>query len=227
MNLRKRLRRLALGLVLLAVFWHLWIVAHLLVWTELPVTGTSFMRLRTLESGLTVFPQQDWTPYDDIAEPLVRAVIAAEDDRFMEHDGFDWQGIRRALERNRRAGAPVAGGSTISQQLAKNLFLSPSRSYLRKGEEAIITLLLETLWSKRRIIEVYLNVAEWGDGIYGIGAAARHYYRLPPKALTAADAARLAVMLPNPRRYEDHFTPRLRTHAGTVRRRMNASEIPE
>ncbi|MBQ5459679.1 MAG: monofunctional biosynthetic peptidoglycan transglycosylase [Rhodocyclaceae bacterium] len=223
----RRLRRAVLGVVLLAVFWHLWVLGNVLAWTVVPVTGTSFMRLRAVESALTVIPEQQWVPYEKIAEPVIRAVIAAEDDRFMEHSGFDWQAMRRAFDRNRRAGGAVAGGSTISQQLAKNLFLSSSRSYLRKAEEALITVALETFWSKRRIIEVYLNVVEWGEGIFGIGAAARHYYRLPPQALDAADAARLAVMLPNPRRYEERFTPRLREHAGRVRQRMNKSEIPE
>lgn len=223
----RRFRRALLGIVLLALFWHLWVLGNVLVWTVVPVTGTSFMRQRAVESDLTVIPEQHWVRYEDIAEPVIRAVIAAEDDRFMAHNGFDWKAMRRAFDRNRQAGGAVAGGSTISQQLAKNLFLSSSRSYLRKAEEALITVALETCWSKRRIIEVYLNVVEWGEGIFGIGAAAQHYYRLPPQALNAADAAHLAVMLPNPRRYEERFTPRLHEHASRVRHRMNKSEIPE
>ena len=226
-RIARRFRRALLGIVLLALFWHLWVLGNVLVWTVVPVTGTSFMRQRAVESDLTVIPEQHWVRYEDIAEPVIRAVIAAEDDRFMAHNGFDWKAMRRAFDRNRQAGGAVAGGSTISQQLAKNLFLSSSRSYLRKAEEALITVVLETCWSKRRIIEVYLNVVEWGEGIFGIGAAAQHYYRLPPQALNAADAAHLAVMLPNPRRYEERFTPRLHEHASRVRHRMNKSEIPE
>ncbi|MBO4329174.1 MAG: monofunctional biosynthetic peptidoglycan transglycosylase [Rhodocyclaceae bacterium] len=226
-RIARRFRRALLGIVLLALFWHLWVLGNVLVWTVVPVTGTSFMRQRAVESDLTVIPEQHWVRYEDIAEPVIRAVIAAEDDRFMAHNGFDWKAMRRAFDRNRQAGGAVAGGSTISQQLAKNLFLSSSRSYLRKAEEALITVALETFWSKRRIIEVYLNVVEWGEGIFGIGAAAQHYYRLPPQALNAADAAHLAVMLPNPRRYEERFTPRLHEHASRVRHRMNKSEIPE
>lgn len=226
-RIARRFRRALLGVVLLALFWHLWVLGNVLVWTVVPVTGTSFMRQRAVESDLTVIPEQHWVRYEDIAEPVIRAVIAAEDDRFMAHNGFDWKAMRRAFDRNRQAGGAVAGGSTISQQLAKNLFLSSSRSYLRKAEEALITVALETFWSKRRIVEVYLNVVEWGEGIFGIGAAAQHYYRLPPQALNAADAAHLAVMLPNPRRYEERFTPRLHEHASRVRHRMNKSEIPE
>ena len=226
-RIARRFRRALLGIVLLALFWHWWVLGNVLVWTVVPVTGTSFMRQRAVESDLTVIPEQHWVRYEDIAEPVIRAVIAAEDDRFMAHNGFDWKAMRRAFDRNRQAGGAVAGGSTISQQLAKNLFLSSSRSYLRKAEEALITVALETCWSKRRIVEVYLNVVEWGEGIFGIGAAAQHYYRLPPQALNAADAAHLAVMLPNPRRYEERFTPRLHEHASRVRHRMNKSEIPE
>ena len=120
----------------------------------------------------------------------------------------------------------MAGGSTISQQLAKNLFLSPSRSYLRKGQEAIITLMIEKTWTKRRILEVYLNVVEWGNGIFGAEAAARRYYGIPAASLGPAQAARMAVMLPNPRRYEKQFGPRLAAHAARVQRRMIYSEVP-
>jgi monofunctional biosynthetic peptidoglycan transglycosylase len=120
----------------------------------------------------------------------------------------------------------VAGGSTISQQLAKNLFLSPSRSYFRKAEEAIITVMIEALWDKRRILEVYLNVVEWGNGIFGCEAAAQRYYRIPAAQLAPAQAARLAVMLPNPRKYEKSYGPRLAAHAARIQGRMQYSEVP-
>jgi monofunctional biosynthetic peptidoglycan transglycosylase len=167
-----------------------------------------------------------WVPYEQISIHLKRAVIAAEDDKFIDHEGFDWEGIQKAIEKNQKKGRMVAGGSTISQQLAKNLFLSPSRSYFRKAEEAIITVMIEALWDKRRILEVYLNVVEWGNGIFGCEAAAQRYYRIPAAQLAPAQAARLAVMLPNPRKYEKSYGPRLAAHAARIQGRMQYSEVP-
>ena len=129
-------------------------------------------------------------------------IIAAEDMKFVDHEGFDWEGIQRAMEKNQKKGKAVAGGSTITQQLAKNLFLSGSRSYIRKGEEAIITLMLEAVLDKRRILELYLNVAEWGNGVFGAEAAARHYYGASAASLGPEQAARLAAMLPRPQFYD-------------------------
>ena len=139
-----------------------------------------------------------WVPYDKISIHLKRALIAAEDAKFFVHEGFDIEGIEKALKKNEKKGRVVAGGSTISQQLAKNLFLSGERSYWRKGQEALITLMLEKMMPKRRILEIYLNVIEWGDGVYGAEAAARHYYRSSAANLGPAQAARLAVMVPRP-----------------------------
>ena len=116
-------------------------------------------------------------PYERISANLKRAMVAAEDAKFVDHEGFDWDGIQLALEKNQKKGRVVAGGSTITQQLAKNLFLSPSRSYLRKAEEAVITVMLEALLPKRRILEIYLNVIEWGSGVFGAEAAARQLLR--------------------------------------------------
>ena len=168
--------------------------------------------------------------YDKISVHLKRAVIAAEDDKFIDHEGFDWDGIQKAIEKNQKKGKAVAGGSTISQQLAKNLFLSPSRSYLRKAEEAVITVMIENLWDKRRILEVYLNVVEWGDGVFGCEAAAQRYYRVSAAQLAPAQAARLAVMLPNPRKYEKTYGPRLArpcgTHPGAHAVLRSSPEIP-
>ena len=218
-----------LGVIALAVLVHAVIMAQLIWWSRFDPTRTSFMELR-LEAMQAHDPDarlaHRWVPYERISDHLKRAVVAAEDDKFVDHEGFDWEGIQRAIERNQRRGRPAAGGSTISQQLAKNLFLWPGKSYLRKAEEALITLMIESLWSKRRILEVYLNVVEWGDGVFGAEAAARHYYRIPAADLGPAEAARLAVMLPNPRRYEREFGPRLAAHAERVRRRMHRSEIP-
>jgi monofunctional biosynthetic peptidoglycan transglycosylase len=154
-------------------------------------------------------------------------MIAAEDARFIEHEGFDWDGIQQAIDRNARRGRIVAGGSTITQQLAKNLFLSSQRSYWRKSEEALITLMLEAILDKRRILELYLNVIELGDGIFGSEAAARHYFGVSAGALTAEQAARLAAMAPNPRYYEKHPGARgLERKIPIILARMPAAELP-
>lgn len=143
---------------------------------------------------------QKWVPMSKISPNIVKAVLIGEDDKFWNHDGFDVNGMEQALERSLKKGS-VAGGSTISQQLSKNLYLSPSKNPVRKIKEAIITWRIESTLSKRRILEIYLNVAEWGDGIFGIEAAARHYYGKSAKNLTGKEAARLAAVLPNPIKY--------------------------
>lgn len=167
-----------------------------------------------------------WVPYAQISENLKRAVVASEDDKFMSHNGFDWQGIQDALEKNQRKGKSVAGGSTITQQLAKNLFLSPSRSYVRKLQEAVITVMIELLWDKRRILEVYLNVVEWGSGVFGAEAAAQHYYQVHAARLTEQQAVRIAVMLPNPRKFEKKYPGYVANHAQVVLGRMRFSDVP-
>ena len=168
-----------------------------------------------------------WVDYARISANLKRAVIASEDANFADHDGVDWEAMQKAYERNNRRHKVVGGGSTITQQLAKNLFLSGSRSYLRKGQELIIAFMLETVLSKERILELYLNVVEYGRGIFGAEAAARHYYRSSAAALAPAQAARLAVMLPNPRFYDKHRdTNYLARRTALIVRRMHASELP-
>lgn len=143
---------------------------------------------------------QKWVPMSQISPNVIKAVLIGEDDKFWNHDGFDVEGMEQALERSLKKGN-VAGGSTISQQLSKNLYLSPSKNPVRKVKEAILTWRIESTLSKRRILEIYLNVAEWGDGIFGIEAAARHYYHKSAKNLTGREAARLAAVLPNPIKY--------------------------
>lgn len=211
------------------VLYEVWIFAHVLWWQHVNPSSTRFMNLQ-LDTMRDTRPdaqlKHEWVDYERISRHLKQAVVAAEDDRFLEHDGFDWEGIQNAIEKNARKGKPVAGGSTISQQLAKNLFLTPSKSYLRKAQEALITLMIETCWSKRRILEVYLNVVEWGAGVFGAQAAAVHYYGIPASRLGPEQAARLAVMLPNPRRYERQFGPRLAAHARRVQARMHRSVVP-
>lgn len=144
--------------------------------------------------------QHKWVSMEKISPNVIKAVLIGEDDKFWNHDGFDVQGMEQAIERSLKKGS-VAGGSTISQQLSKNLYLSPNKNPVRKIKEAIITWRIESTLSKRRILEIYLNVAEWGDGIFGIEAAARHYYGKSAKKLTAREASRLAAVLPNPIKY--------------------------
>ena len=169
-----------------------------------------------------------WVAYAKISRNLKRALIAAEDSTFVEHEGFDWDGIQLAIEKNRAKGKSVAGGSTITQQLAKNLFLSPEKSYLRKGQEAIITLMLESMLDKERILELYLNVIEWGNGIFGAEAAARRYYGISAAQLSVEQAAKLAAMAPNPRYYERNLNaPGLRKKTGIIMARMPQVELPE
>ncbi len=166
---------------------------------------TAFMEYREREwkrQGKKYRIQQKWVPISQISPYLIKAVLIAEDDKFWRHEGFDYEAMQKAMEKDIKAGKFKAGGSTISQQLAKNLYLSPSKNSLRKIEEAVITWRMEKLLSKKRILELYLNVAEWGDtGIFGIEAAAGHYYGKSASNLTPEESARLASVLPNPKRY--------------------------
>ena len=203
---------------------------HILYWEHHAPAATAFME-HSLEALQAKDPRaqlrHEWVPYERISAHLKRAVVAAEDARFLDHDGFDWEMIQKALERNERQGKVVAGASTISQQLAKNLFLSGERSWLRKGQEAIITWMLESTLSKRRILELYLNVAEWGDGVFGAQAAARTHFGVPASALTPEQAAWLAVVLPSPKRYpHGRVTAYLAGQMNTVLARMGAVQIP-
>lgn len=218
------------ALVIAFVIAQLWFYAHIFYWSKYPPSSTAFME-RTVHALQEKDPRahlrQQWVPYERISVNLKRAVVAAEDARFLDHEGFDWEMIQKAMERNEKRGRIVAGASTISQQLAKNLFLSGERSWLRKGEEAIITWMLEDLLSKRRILELYLNVAEWGDGVFGAEAAARYHFGVPASALTAEQAAWLAVVLPSPRRYQrGRLTPYLAGRVDTILNRMGSVQIP-
>ncbi|HSC95414.1 MAG TPA: monofunctional biosynthetic peptidoglycan transglycosylase [Burkholderiales bacterium] len=230
----RRLLRWAWRAFLLAlcalVAVQFWFLAHIWYWTEHNPDSTAFMRarlaiLRAYNPRARL--EQRWVPYGRISRHLKLAVVAAEDDKFASHSGFDWESMRKAHERNLKEGEIVAGASTITQQLAKNLFLSSSRSWWRKAQEAVITLMLEVLLTKRRILELYLNVAEWGDGVYGAEAAARYHHGVPAAALTPAQAARLAAMLPNPRSYlPGAATPYLDQQVAVILERMNYTRIP-
>lgn len=183
---------------------QLWFFVHVAYWVKFDPSSTAFMRGRLeilREKDPKAKLRHQWMPYQKISVHLKRAMVAAEDSTFVEHSGFDWDGIKVAWERNQREGALVAGGSTISQQLAKNLFFSGKRTWWRKGQEAVVTVMLEALMSKQRILEIYLNVIEWGDGVFGAEAAARYHFGGAAAGLSPQQAARLAAMVPSPRRY--------------------------
>jgi monofunctional biosynthetic peptidoglycan transglycosylase len=171
--------------------------------------------------------RHQWVPYGRISSSLKRAVITSEDARFIDHEGVDWEAVQKAYEENLKRGRPAKGGSTISQQLAKNLFLSSDRSYVRKLQELVITTMLELLWDKQRILEVYLNVVEWGDGIFGAEAAARHYFGVGANQLGPEQSARLAAFLPSPKRYgRIRSGPYLDGRTEAILRHMPSAQIP-
>jgi len=207
-----------------------WYFSHVWYWVYNNPTSTSFMdkqldRLRKENSDAKLLHQ--WIPYKQISPYLKQAVIAAEDDKFIDHEGFDWEGIEAAYEKNLKKGKIVAGGSTISQQLSKNLFLSSSKTPWRKGQEAIITLMLEKMMSKRRILEIYLNVIEWGNGVFGAQAASVYYYRINAAQLTPYQAARLAAMIPKPRYYDKKRNSKgLERQTNRLLSRMNHAQLP-
>jgi monofunctional biosynthetic peptidoglycan transglycosylase len=219
---------IALPLLFIAV--QLYFLLQIWWWVDHNPATTSFMRAQQAalrEQNPKANIQQQWVPYARISSNLKRAIIASEDANFSEHEGVDWDALQKAYEKNSKKNKVVAGGSTITQQLAKNLFLSGSRSYLRKGEELIITYMLEALMGKERIFEIYLNVVEFGKGIFGAEAAAKHYYGISAARLGAAQAAKLAVMLPNPRFYDKHRDSNyLARRTGTILRRMGSAELP-
>ena len=207
-------------------------------------SSTSLMTIRAKEAqakGQPVKFEQTWVPLEKISMNLQRAVLAGEDTNFVTHRGFDYEAIQKAWEHAQRENAREAkeqgedddwlpslpefkrGASTISQQLAKNLYLSSQRSFLRKGQEAALTVMLERSLSKRRILEIYLNVIEWGDGVYGAEAASRRYFRKPASALTANEAAFLSAIIPNPRTV---FNPQINPRRVARRQRIIARGMP-
>jgi monofunctional biosynthetic peptidoglycan transglycosylase len=210
------------GLVGAVLAVQLWFLAQVGWWVFFNPTDTAFMRaerdrLAQARPGLVI--RQQWVPYERISVNLKRAVIASEDANFTEHEGVDWDAIERAHEANRRKGKVVRGGSTITMQLAKNLFLSGERSYLRKAQEIAITYMIEALMDKRRILELYLNVAEWGEGVFGCEAGARHHFGVPAAQLSAGQGARMAAMLPRPRFYDrNRSSAYLERRSATIQR---------
>jgi monofunctional biosynthetic peptidoglycan transglycosylase len=247
---RHGLRLLAL-LALCALALQLVFVARIALMAVLAPQSTTFQRSeawRLLVEQHRIAWSQDWVDGERISPQLKRAVIASEDAGFTEHSGVEWDAIEKAWTKNQRseqlaakpgkpgkpgrpgsgAAAPkVVGGSTITQQLAKNLFLSGERTVLRKAQELVLTFALETLLSKQRILEIYLNNVEWGEGVFGAQAAARHYFRVDAGRLGAEQAARLAVMLPAPKRFERQpASPYVLGRAATIAARMGAVDLP-
>ncbi|MEC7119993.1 MAG: monofunctional biosynthetic peptidoglycan transglycosylase [Pseudomonadota bacterium] len=224
--MKKLLVRIALVVMSVVLLIQLIVFAALMVWRTQPVERSMFMH-RYVWSGQQPELKHQWVDGNQISVHLKRALIAGEDAKFVQHHGFDWDGIQAALKRNESRGEVVAGGSTISQQLAKNLFLWNERSYIRKAQEAVITVMIERLWSKDRILTVYLNSIEFGQGIYGAEAAARHYYGRSAKNLSRQQAARLASLVPNPVYYQANPNHRRVKHRERViLRYMNASQLP-
>ncbi|MES2945767.1 MAG: transglycosylase domain-containing protein [Pseudomonadota bacterium] len=242
-----------LGLVLLAgLALQLYFLSRIALMVVIDPESSAFERsemYRVASSTGSLKWRQQWVPYSQISDHLKSAVIASEDASFVEHDGVDIEALEKAWDKNTRAEqlaekriqqsakkaasppaskAPkIVGGSTITQQLAKNLFLSGERKLLRKGQELVLTLMLETLLSKQRILEIYLNSVEWGEGVFGAEAAAQHYYRKPASKLSAYEAARLAVMLPRPRYFETRANSGyLSSRASTIAARMGGVELP-
>lgn len=244
-----------LGLVVLALLaLQLLFIGRIAAMAVFDPESTAFQRSEAwaqISSPQPLRWRQQWVPYVHISDHLKRAVIAAEDDRFTQHDGIDWNALEKAWERNAKAEAlaqakaerlqakspraaalavpapKIRGGSTITQQLAKNLLLSGERTLLRKGQEFVLTQALELLLSKERILEIYLNSVEWGDGVFGAEAAAQHYYKKPAAKLSPHEAARLAVMLPRPKYFEKlPNSGYVASRAATIGARMGSAELP-
>ncbi len=218
------------ALVIAFVLAQVWFFGNLVYLSHYDPGATAFMErrlemLRAKKPGAQL--RRTWMPYERISLQLKRAVVAAEDAKFLDHEGFDWEAIQKAMTKNEQRGKVVAGASTISQQVAKNLFLSGERSWLRKGQEAIITWMMERTLSKRRILELYLNVAEWGEGVFGAEAAARYHFGASASALGPEQAAYLAAVLPSPRRYERaKVTPYIAGRVDTILARMEKVQVP-
>ena len=212
------------SLVALVVALQLWFFGHIVYWNFANPASTAFMERHREKAGARL--QHVWVPYARISPHLKRAVVAAEDAKFLMHEGFDWEAIHKAMLKNEQRGRVVAGASTITQQLAKNLWLSPSRNPLRKVKEAILTWQLERRLSKTRILELYLNVVEFGPGVWGAEAAARRYFGRPAAELDEDQAARLAAALPSPTTwYPGSGSPAYRRHVESVRRRMDRADF--
>ena len=240
-SLRKPLVRWFWMVVLSGLWLQLFFLAHIVLMVRIAPESTSFQRSQAwhiAQSKEGLRWQQDWVAYAQISDQLKRAVITSEDDIFATHDGVQWDALEKAWSKNakaeqlaskqqRKAPPKIVGGSTITQQLAKNLFLSGERTLLRKAQEFVLTLMLEAVLSKQRILEIYLNNVEWGQGVFGAEAAAHHYFGKPAAQLSAWEAARLAVMLPRPKFFEKlPHSEYLLNRADTIVARMGNAQLP-
>lgn len=224
------LLRLLLLFLAIVLLYQSWFLLHIVYWRTYPPTTSAFM-----QNHLTTLRQQNsdaklqyvWINYSQISDYLKRAVIATEDARFLQHKGFDYQAIEIAWKKNLKQRKLAAGGSTISQQLAKNMFLSSKKTMWRKLQEALITIMLEKMMTKQRILEIYLNVIEWGNGVFGVEAAAHYYFGIPARSLAPEQSAWLASIISNPRFYDVHRqSPRLLKKASIILSRLPAANIP-
>ena len=250
----KALFRWLLLVLVAALSLQLFFLARIALMATVDPQSTSFQRSeawRIASEKHSLRWAQQWRPYGNISDNLKRAVIASEDGSFTNHDGVDWEALEKAWQRNAKAqeqaarSAParpaaraqpapkavrppkIVGGSTITQQLAKNILLSGERTLLRKGQEIVLAFALEKMLSKERILEIYLNSVEWGEGVFGAEAAARHYYRKSAAQLTPYEAARLAVMLPRPKYFEKvPSSGYLASRASTIVARMQGADLP-
>ncbi len=221
----KFIKRLLLALMVLVVAFHVLVAGLLLIWKTQPINNSMFMLTHRIMDGDV---SQTWVEYDAIAKSAKQAAIVSEDSTFSQHNGFDMKGIKAAQKKNEATGKMSAGGSTITQQLAKNLFLTSHRSYTRKAEEAVLTIMIETLWDKQRILTAYLNVAEFGNGIYGVEAAAQYYFDKSAANLNRDQSALLIAMLTNPKYYESHQSDkRLRNKQRIIKKRMKNAVLPQ
>ncbi|MFZ3144454.1 monofunctional biosynthetic peptidoglycan transglycosylase [Psychrobacter glacincola] len=221
----KFIKRLLLALMVLVIAFHVLVAGLLLIWKTQPINNSMFMLTHRITGGDV---SQTWVDYDAIAKSAKQAAIVSEDSTFSQHNGFDIKGIKAAQKKNEASGKMSAGGSTITQQLAKNLFLTSHRSYTRKAEEAVLTIMIETLWDKRRILTAYLNVAEFGNGIYGVEAAAQYYFDKSAANLNRDQSALLIAMLTNPKYYESHQSDkRLRNKQRIIKKRLKNAVLPQ
>ncbi len=239
----KALRRWLLLALAAVLTLQLYFVARIAVMARLDPQSTAFQRSEAWRLARAHAPwrwRQQWVPYGAISNSLKQAVVASEDDGFANHDGVDWDALEKAWQKNAKAqaratrvpaasarAAKIVGGSTITQQLAKNLFLSGERTLLRKGQELVLTLLLETLLGKQRILEIYLNSVEWGEGVFGAEAAAQRYFGKSASRLSSLESARLAVMLPRPKYFEKlPGSAYLAERSAVIANRLGGAAVP-
>ena len=216
---RKTARKIVRILALTSLVLMLIATATIIAYRFIPPPGSTLMLGRAV-TGKPI--RHTWVPISKISPNIIRAVITSEDSRFCSHYGIDWVEIRQAIKRAKNG--QVRGASTISMQTSKNLFLWPQRSYIRKAIEIPLTLMMELIWPKRRMLEIYLNIAEWGPGVFGVEAASRHHFKKSARHITRTEASRLAASLPNPIvRRAGRPGPKTKNHSNKILKRMTAS----